>query len=79
MLGAAIGDNAGTSESVVLADFDIDGFLDVFVTNGNNMRPAGILAGPKQLFRNRGNSNNWLELDLQGVASNGMASAQLFM
>ena len=68
-VGAAVGENAGTSETVVLADFDIDGFLDVFVTNGNNMRPLN-LGGPKQLFRNLGNANNWVELDLEGVTSN---------
>jgi hypothetical protein len=69
LVGAAVGDAAGTSESVILADYDADGFLDAFVTNGHNMRPQEY-GGPKQLFRNLGNANHWLELELEGVASN---------
>jgi len=68
-IGAAFGDNKGTSESVVLADYDVDGFLDAFVTNGLNLRPIGF-GGPKQLFKNRGNTNQWIELELVGVDSN---------
>jgi hypothetical protein len=68
-VGAAIGDNAGTTESAIVADYDVDGFVDIFVTNGNNMRPVGF-GGPLQLFRNRGNENNWLEIDLNGTVSN---------
>jgi hypothetical protein len=68
-LGAPVGQQAGTSESVVTADYDLDGFLDLFVTNGNNMLPK-YQGGPKQLFRNRGNGNHWLQFDLEGTASN---------
>jgi hypothetical protein len=68
-LGAALAANAGNSETVVTADYDIDGFLDLLVTNGLNMAPKGV-GGDEQLFRNLGNSNNWLELDLVGVQSN---------
>lgn len=68
-VGAPVGQQAGTSESVVVADYDLDGFLDLLVTNGNNMLPVGH-GGPKQLFRNRGNGNHWLQLDLQGTRSN---------
>jgi hypothetical protein len=68
-VGAAVASQAGTSESVVAADYDLDGFLDLLVTNGNNMRPV-YLGGPKQLFRNRGNANHWLQLDLVGTVSN---------
>lgn len=67
--GAAVAARAGTSESVVTADYDLDGFLDLLVTNGNNMRPV-YYGGPKQLFRNRGNANHWLQLDLVGTGSN---------
>jgi hypothetical protein len=67
--GAAVGSGSGTSESVVTADYDRDGFLDLLVTNGNNMRPV-YRGGPKQLFRNRGNANHWLQLDLEGTVSN---------
>ena len=55
-----IGDNATT------ADYDVDGFVDLFVTNG----PGAVSNGPQQLFRNQGNDHNWLQIDLEGVASN---------
>ncbi len=67
--GAAVSDNAGTTEAVIVADYDLDGFLDLFVTNGLNMRPIYI-GGPKQLFHNVGNGNHWLEFDLVGQHSN---------
>jgi hypothetical protein len=68
-VGSAITDQAGTTESAISADYDADGFVDVFVTNGLNLVPQRT-GGQVQLFRNRGNGNHWLELDLQGVASN---------
>ena len=46
----------------------MDGFLDLFVTNGFNLRPLNF-GGPNKLFRNNGNANNWIELDLVGTAS----------
>jgi Ca2+-binding RTX toxin-like protein len=65
--GGAAGSSLGLGDRVVTADYDLDGFLDLFVTNG-----FGDFAtnGPQQLFRNQGNSNNWLEIDLEGVESN---------
>ena len=39
------------------ADYDLDGFIDLFMTIGLNMRPVD-LGGPDQLYRNRGNSNH---------------------
>ena len=67
--GAAVASGAGTSDSVVAADYDRDGFLDLLVTNGLNMRPVYI-GGPKQLFHNLGNANSWIEFDLVGTRSN---------
>lgn len=67
--GPAIGSGAGTSDSVVTADYDLDGFVDLFVTNGLNMRPM-VLGGPDKLYRNHGNANHWVELDLVGGPSN---------
>ncbi len=68
-VGPAISASAGTSDSVVTADYDEDGFLDLFVTNGLNLEPADF-GGDNQLFRNVGNSNRWLEFDLAGTTSN---------
>lgn len=68
--GGAEGSNLGLGESVSVADYDNDGFLDFFITNG--LAPQRPLSndGPHQLFRNQGNSNHWLEIDLVGVLSN---------
>ena len=62
--GGAEGTNKGTGESVSMADYDNDGFLDFFVTNSNKNK-AHV-----QLFRNLGNENHWIEIDLVGTVSN---------
>ena len=67
-IGLAIADSVGTADSVVTADYDVDGFLDLFVTNGFNLQPRYI-GGPDKLFHNDGNANHWIELDLIGVHS----------
>lgn len=67
--GGASGSILGRGDSVVTADFDRDGFMDLFVTNGIGSAIFGD-EGPHQLFRNEGNSNHWIEIDLEGVLSN---------
>jgi len=62
--GGAKGTTEGNGETVSMADFDNDGFLDLFITNTNRK------VGPIQLFKNVGNSNHWLEIDLVGTISN---------
>lgn len=63
--GGAQGSEDGRGDSVVVADYDRDGFLDLLVTNGR-----GEYEGPIQLFRNKGNENHWIEVDLEGSVSN---------
>jgi hypothetical protein len=43
------------------ADYDNDGFLDLFLTQTD---------GQNALFHNLGNANHWIRFDLQGVAAN---------
>ena len=68
--GGAAGTLLGSAGAVATADYDLDGFLDLFVLNGNKFPPPHFEDGPYQLFRNQGNDNHWLEIDLEGVASN---------
>ncbi|MEL7038799.1 MAG: CRTAC1 family protein, partial [Cyanobacteria bacterium J06592_8] len=67
--GGASGTALGIGDSVATADYNLDGFLDLFVTNA--LFP-GVLAsdGPDQLFQNEGSDNSWLLLDLVGTESN---------
>jgi hypothetical protein len=67
--GGAAGTQLGRGDAVSVADYDLDGFLDLFVTNGKAQHPFDV-DGPYQLFRNLGNGNHWIELDLEGVKSN---------
>ena len=68
--GGAAGSSLGRADVVAAADYDRDGFLDLFVTNGHDPTSPLTEEGPHQLFRNRGNRNHWLEIDLEGVQSN---------
>ena len=66
--GGAAGSHEGRGNQVSVCDYDKDGFLDLFVTNGAGELPFS--QGPHQLFHNKGNTNHWLEIDLQGSISN---------
>lgn len=66
--GGASGSERGKGHSVTMADYDLDGHLDLFVTNGYSGYPFN--QGPDQLFRNIGTGNNWLQIDLEGTVSN---------
>lgn len=71
--GGAAGTAVGRGESVAVADYDRDGFLDLFVTNGDNAEgeiETFQPGGPSQLFHNVGNTNHWLQVDLAGTVSN---------
>jgi len=49
-------------------DYDNDGYLDLFITNGEDN--TDFPQGPQFLFRNNGNGNSWLEVRLIGTTSN---------
>ncbi|MBR8827623.1 MAG: VCBS repeat-containing protein [Gomphosphaeria aponina SAG 52.96 = DSM 107014] len=68
--GGAAGTDIGQGDFVMTADYDLDGFLDLFVANGGGPRTPLNNNAPYQLFQNQGNSNHWLQVDLQGLVSN---------
>ena len=67
--GGAQGSERGISDAIALFDYDKDGFIDLFVTNGDGSEPFNQL-GPTHLYRNRGNENYWIGFDLTGGPSN---------
>ena len=62
--GGAEANTEGKGMSVTMGDYDLDGYLDLFVTNGRGVYPYNN--GPDQLYRNIGDGNNWLQVDLEG-------------
>lgn len=57
--------------NLAVADYDVDGFLDLYTAESTIQgHSQNYLGSPPQLFHNIGNSNHWLEIDLQGTNSN---------
>ncbi|HYO60274.1 MAG TPA: VCBS repeat-containing protein [Actinomycetota bacterium] len=59
------GPTTGNGEQATIADYDRDGRLDVFVTNGLH-----YYQGPTTLLQNRSRAGNWGGLDLEGPRKN---------
>ena len=69
-IGAGIESGWAQGENVVTADYDLDGRIDLFVTNGIVLQPLRT-GGQDQLFRNTTNNNNsWTQILLKGTQSN---------
>ena len=57
----------GLVDSVSTGDFDRDGFPDLLITNGASLDRDPEGHGRVRLYHNRGNSNNWLRIELVGT------------
>lgn len=63
----------GRSRTAAWADYDNDGFLDLFVANHGKTSASSPEGRQNFLYRNNGNGNNWLKLRLIGTLSNASA------
>jgi hypothetical protein len=59
------GPRAGNGDAVSAADFDRDGRVDLFVTNG-----IYHFSGPNELLQNTSQAGNWIGIDLAGTNEN---------
>jgi Ca2+-binding RTX toxin-like protein len=72
----AEGTQLGLADAVTTVDYNGDGFLDLFATNGAFFNGEGKISreyyndAPYELFENQGNSNHWLQVNLVGVYAN---------
>jgi len=64
----APGSSLGAAGPTSTADYDRNGFLDLFVEQGRGL--GNETPGPYELFRNAGNANHWIGFDLEGTVSN---------
>jgi hypothetical protein len=64
------GTTEGGANVSAWADYDRDGFLDLYTQNGGFGGIWPFTEGPNQFFHNGGNDNHWLQLELVGTISN---------
>jgi hypothetical protein len=60
--------DVGQGQACAWGDYDNDGFPDLFVANGGFL--VGLHKQANFLYRNNGNSNNWIVFTLAGTVSN---------
>lgn len=58
----------GIADAPSVADFDQNGFQDIFIPHGFGATPFNM--GGQKLLKNQGNTNHWLAIDLRGSAGN---------
>ncbi len=59
----------GRGGSISVVDYDNDGFLDLFIENGEGVLGEGAVPlsfndGPDRLYKNKGNENHWIKFQL---------------
>jgi hypothetical protein len=64
ILSGSLVNDQGDAVGCAWGDYDNDGFLDLFVPRGANLAESNLL------YRNNGNSNTWLKVNLVGTLSN---------
>lgn len=72
---ASGGGAIGGGGAVAWADYDGDGWPDLFVTNGFGSPPDG--EGPHKLYHNLGGANHWLEVKLVDRHGGGGSGARV--
>jgi len=69
--GVALQDDTSLHKGATWADYDNDGFLDLIVKDGIGKKRTGRAAiGLHRLFKNNGNNNHFIKINLVGVNSN---------
>jgi len=63
---AGVEDAAHEGQGTAFGDYDLDGDLDIYVTNG---APAPANE-PNVFYRNEGTDNHWIHIKTEGVANN---------
>ena len=68
----AAGIREGIGDSAAVGDFNVDGFVDIVVNNGDALGPDRNfwLDGTNRYFQNQGNGNHSIQIDLQGTTVN---------
>ncbi|MHC1763867.1 MAG: FG-GAP-like repeat-containing protein [Verrucomicrobiia bacterium] len=66
VIAGSVSYEGGLAVGAAWGDYDNDGFLDLYVANGDGTPERNLF------YRNNGNGNRWLKVQLRGTASNGL-------